>query len=112
MFDGGLPHDAMHDILEGIAPLEIKLLLSHCVTNGLFTLEGYNRRLMDFNFSYSETDKPVPSLSRALRSDNSIRSSASQMLLLLRTLPFLVGDRIPENNEHWFCFLLLRKLLI
>lgn len=29
MFGGGLPHDAMHDILEGIAPLEIKLLLKY-----------------------------------------------------------------------------------
>ena len=28
MCGGGLPHDAMHDILEGVAPLEIKLLLS------------------------------------------------------------------------------------
>ena len=25
MFDGGLPHDAMHDILEGIVPLEMNL---------------------------------------------------------------------------------------
>ena len=38
MFDGGLPHDTMHDILEGIAPLEIKLLLSQLIANGLFTL--------------------------------------------------------------------------
>ena len=43
MFGGGLPHDAMYDILEGIGPLEIKLLLSHCITNGLFTLEDFNR---------------------------------------------------------------------
>lgn len=27
MFGGGLPHDAMHDLLEGIAPMEIKLLI-------------------------------------------------------------------------------------
>ena len=111
MFGGGLPHDAMHDILEGIAPLEIKLLLSHCVTNGLFTLEDYNRRLMNFNFGYSETDKPVPILTRALQPDGSIRSSASQMLLLVRTLPFLVGDKVPEDNAHWLSFLLLRKIV-
>lgn len=111
MFGGGLPHDAMHDILEGIGPLETKLLLSHCITNGLFTLEDFNRRLMNFNYGYSETDKPVPVLACALRSDSSVRSSASQMSLLLRTLPFLVGDKIPEDNEHWLCFLLLRKIV-
>ena len=83
MFGGGLPHDAMHDILEGIGPLETKFLLSHCITNGLFTLEDFNRRLMNFNYGYSETDKPVSVLARALQSDSSIRSSASQMSLLL-----------------------------
>ena len=111
MFGVGLPHDAMHDILEGIAPLEIKLLISHCITNGLFTLEHFNHRLMNFNYGYSETDKPVPILARTLRSDNPIRSSASQMLLLLQALPFLVGDKVPEDNEHWLCFLLLRKIV-
>ena len=38
MFGGGLPHDAMHDILEGVAPLETKLLV-HCITAGFFTLD-------------------------------------------------------------------------
>ena len=76
MFGGGLPH-------EGIGPFEIKLFLSHCITNGLFTLEDFNHRLMNFNYGYSETDKPVSVLARALRSDGSVRSSASQMSLFL-----------------------------
>ena len=28
MLGGGLPHDAMHDLLEGLAPLEVKFLLN------------------------------------------------------------------------------------
>ena len=111
MFGGGLPHDAMHDILEGVAPLEVKLLLNHCIQNSLFTLQQYNSRLLNFNFGYSETDKPVPILSRTLHSDNSLRSSASQMLMLVRILPFLVGDKIPEDSDHWLCFLLLRRII-
>ena len=50
-------------------------------------------------------------MSRALQSDNSIRASASQMLQLVRILPFLLGDMIPEDNKYWICFLLLRKIL-
>lgn len=45
MFEGGLSHDAMHDILEGIAPSEIKLLLSEIIANGLFTLGELNDRV-------------------------------------------------------------------
>ena len=109
MFGGGLPHDAMHDLLEGVAPLEIKLLLSQCVRDRLIRLAEFNDRLLNFNFGYTETDKPVPILSRALQANNSIRASASQMLQLIRILPFLAGDKIPEDNE--LCFLILRKIV-
>lgn len=111
MFGGGLPHDAMHDILEGMAPLEVKLLLIQCIKDGLFTLEYFNNRLVNFAFGYSESNKPIPILSRVLHSENSIRASASQMSQLLRVLPFLVGDKIPENNEYWLCFLILRRII-
>lgn len=110
-FGGGLPHDAMHDLLEGIAPLEIKNLLHfHICINKSFTLAEYNDRLINFNYGYSDTDKPIPILSRILNSEQGLKSSASEMLTLLRILPFLVADRIPENDEHWKCFLFLRKV--
>lgn len=113
IFDFGLPHDAMHDILEGIAPLEIKKLLHYHITvKRSFTLAEYNDRLINFNYGYSVQDKPVPILSRILKSpDQSLKSSASQMLTLLRILPFLVGDKIHESDVHWQCFLLLRKMV-
>ena len=111
MFGGGLPHDAMHDIFEGIAPHEIKLLLSQCISDHLFTLKEFNTWLINFNYGYSETDRPVPILSRVLNSDQSIRASSSEMLLLVRKLPFILGHRIPKENEYWHCFLLLKKII-
>ena len=110
MFDNGLPHDAMHDLLEGLAPHEIKHMLLHYISNRVFTLQEFNDRLLNFNFGYSDTDKPLPILS-TLKSDKKLRSSASQMLQLVRTLPFLIADKIPEGDEHWICFILLRKLV-
>lgn len=53
MFGGGLPHDAMHDILEGVAPLEVKLLLCKCIADGLLSLEELNDRLIRFNYGYT-----------------------------------------------------------
>ena len=38
IFGSGLPHDAMHDLLEGLAPHEIKHMLSHYVSSRAFTL--------------------------------------------------------------------------
>ena len=113
LFDFGLPHDAMHDLLEGVAPLEIKKLLHYHITvKHSFTLVEYNDRLINFNYGYSIRDKPVPILSRILNSpDQSLKSSASQMSTLLRILPFLIGDKILEDDVYWKCFLLLRKIV-
>ena len=108
MFGVGLPHDAMHDVLE---VLEVKLLLKELISQHLFSLEEYNSKLINFNFGYSENDKPVPILSHTLQSGNSLRSSASQTLTLVLVLHFLIGDKVPEESEHWICFLLLRKIV-
>ena len=39
-----------------------------------------------------------------------LRQSAAQMWLLMRILPFLVGDLIPRNDMHWECYLKLVKI--
>ena len=111
MFGGGLAHDAMHDLFEGVAPLEVKLLLSHYIAAHLFTLNEYNDRLLHFNFGYLEKDKPIPILPQALQPEKSLRSTASQMSLLLRILPFLIADRVPEGDKYWECFMVLRKII-
>jgi hypothetical protein len=111
LFDGGLPHDVMHDILEGIAPKQIKQLLYHYTMNGLFTLKEFNEKLLNFNYGYTESDKPVPIVSSLLRAhDKTLRGSASQNSLLIRISPLLIADKIPEDDDHWSCFLLLRKI--
>ena len=111
MFENGLPHDLMHDLLEGLVPSEVKHLLLYYVSTHTFTLQEFNERLLGFDFGYSEKNRPLPILSASLKADKKIRASASQMLLLVRTIPFLIADKIPENGEHWTCFLVLKKIL-
>lgn len=64
LFNSGLPHDAMHDILEGIAPQHIKRLYT---SNGYFS---FNRKLVNFNYGYTESDRPVPILSSTLQASS------------------------------------------
>ena len=111
LFGGGLPHDCMHDMLEGACPKEFKLLLLHCVSSKYFTLVEYNERLVNFNYGYSDNDRPVPLLCSTFSKDTSIHSSAAQMLTLIRILPALIGPKVPEGDANWSCFLLLRKML-
>lgn len=102
-----LPHDIMHDILEGVIPHEMKALLFHFIKIcKYFTLNQLNERLSNYNYGYSEvSDKPTP-----ISDIDRLRQSAAQMWLLANLFPFLIGDLIPEDSEHWHCFLLLLRI--
>ena len=82
-----------------------------CIVAQYFTLEEYNKSLVHFNYGYTESDRPVPIVQRHFQSDKPVRSSASQMLLLLHILPFLIGSKVCESDCNWKCFLLLRKVI-
>ena len=88
-----LPQDIMHDLMEGVIPHEMKLLLQSCVADSSFDMTQFNHRLSAFDFGYSEIgDKPAP-IDDGVR----IRQSATQMWLLFRIFPLLIGDLIPRS---------------
>ena len=98
-----LPHDIMHDLFEGVVPYEMKLLLTYCIENKYFSCVGFNNRLQQFDFGYTEIkDKPSLILNEKLlnKPDNRIRQSASQTWLLSNVLPFLISDFLPDDCEH------------
>ena len=54
----GLPHDVMHDMLEGVINYEVRLFLQHCFTSKYFTIEQLNDRITNFDYGYSVSSKP------------------------------------------------------
>ena len=102
----GMPHDIMHDLYEGVIPYELKLLIQHCIAKSYFKLETLNHRLRAFDFGYSEIgDSPA-----SIDCDSKLRQTASQMWLLARVFPLLVGDLIPREDKNWECYLRLLKI--
>lgn len=83
----------MHDVLEGVAPLEVKLMLRHFIyEEKLLTLEQLNERISSFQYGYGDI-KNKPSVIMNLRnSESALKQTASQMWCLLLVLPFLLGD--------------------
>ncbi len=109
---GGLPHDVMHDVLEGVLPYEVKLLLKYLISRKYLTLEQFNDRIHNFEYGHSEVgSKPSLIAMQHLSPDAKIRQSASQMMLLGRILPFVVGDRVPPGDPNYECFLLLLQIV-
>ena len=61
MFHGGLAHNVMYDILEGVAPLEMLLLLQHCIIEeGYLDLDDFNHSLINFDYDFTVVSKPPP----------------------------------------------------
>ncbi|CAD6235925.1 GSCOCG00012434001-RA-CDS, partial [Cotesia congregata] len=101
--------DLMHDILEGVAPRDVKLFLKWLVGNTRITIETINDRLIAFNYGKNEmTNKPRP-----MNLDKPgclLGERASQMWCLVRYLPFLISDYIEDElvQPKWA---LIKKLL-
>ena len=105
----GLPHDIMHDIFEGVAYYELKYILCYCFQEKLFTVTELNQRLNHFDLGGK--DKPTSlDKARVVYTDKKIRQSAAQMMSLILSFPILIGDKIPEHNEHWYSILVLVKI--
>ena len=112
MFEGGLPHDIMHDLYEGVVQYEMKLLLTYLVDKNLLTIQEFNKRLINFDYGYSEVaDKPTPITRANFKSgDKKLRQGASQCMLLARILPLLLVDCFDDDDPYWECYLCLIKI--
>ena len=90
----------MHDVFEGVVPVELKLLLDWFIRQGYFTYEFYSQQLVSFNYGYCDTNKPVPMTKRSYIANDKLRLSSSQAMLLIRILALLIPEKVPENDRQ------------
>jgi len=95
--------DIIHDILEGVGAYEVKLVLNSLIGQKLISLDKLNYRITSFDYGFSDMgNKPsVISKSDLKNLDSPLRQSAAQMWCLLRLLPLMIGDQIPDDNKQW-----------
>ncbi|XP_044171934.1 uncharacterized protein LOC122956333 [Acropora millepora] len=108
---GGLPADAMHDVLEGVLQYGVKELIKVYINEQkLFTLDALNKRIAECDYGYhNDANRPAQITQKKLASaDNGLRQHANQMWCLGLHLPLIVGNLVPEDDEHWqhYCTLL------
>lgn len=99
------PQDIMHVLIEGVLAKEVQLLIKYCISEKFFSLDQLNQIIFSFDYGYHDLpNKPSPvELDR-------IQQRAGQMLCLSRSLPLLIGQFIPEDDESWICFLTLLSI--
>jgi hypothetical protein len=103
----------MHDLLEGVAGLEVHLVVADLVQSGFFDLDLLNSRITSFDYAPSDSkNKPSPITKHKIQNpDGATGQTASQMWCLIRNLPLMIGDLVPEGNEHLELLLILLECM-
>ena len=94
--------DCMHDLLEGIVPLEISLVLQKLIENDILTLSDVNECISNYNFSNSDKNSKPPKLTLP-----NLRLTSTEAWCLLRNLPLVIGSLVPRENDFWKLLILL-----
>lgn len=101
--------DIMHDVLEGVAQYELKLLMEYLSENVL-SKPDLLCRVYAFDYGYVER-KNRPTRVNLESSGNNIGLNSIQTLCLVRNIPLLFGDVVPQGNKNWSLLLLLLQII-
>lgn len=108
--------DPMHDLLSGVGPMILKLVIYQFVCEDeFFDLEYINSRISAFNYGPLEK-KNKPSANLIISdirniNDHSLKQKAMQMWCFLRVFPFLVIEKVPRGNKHMNLILIFLRIL-
>ena len=95
----------MHDLLEGIIPYELQCILPVFVKKGFVTDGELQSLIVNFNYGPADQNSKPP-----FTVSTNIRIKAAEAWCLLRSLPMILGSRIPDGNEHWRVIILLCEI--
>lgn len=82
---GGLPPDAMHDILEGVLHYSVKETLKVMIFEKQFiTIDELNKRISSFDYGYqNDSNKPAAiQRSRLLTDDHTIKQHGNMISII------------------------------
>jgi hypothetical protein len=105
-----LPPDVMHDVLEGLCPISIMVVLRGLINSKRMTVKVFNEKLDLFVFCKRDIATKPPHLPDDIIARGKIIGSASQNWCFFRNLPFLLADVIEPDADYWQLHLLCREI--
>ncbi|KAE8739857.1 hypothetical protein FOCC_FOCC014644 [Frankliniella occidentalis] len=105
----GQPPCISHDILEGIGKADFALFLRYFVQiKDWISIDMLNRRIQNFKCKGRDAADSLVKLDKSL---SKIRGHASEVWLFIRMFPFLISDKIKDQEDPvWQLALLLKKI--
>lgn len=107
----GFPPDILHDLFEGVVPVELAHCLKGLITKKYFTLEDLNRAMQSFPFQHSDKLDRPHSIPQNFASRGTIGGNGHENHTLLRLLPVLIGAKVPEGDKFWEVLMELKDIV-
>lgn len=107
----GFPPDVLHDTLEGIVPSELSVCLKELITKKYFTLDTLNKCIKSFPYKDSDRVNRPQVISRSSFSKKTIGGNGHENWALLRLLPLLIGNLVPNSEPAWEILMDLREIV-
>lgn len=107
----GYPPDIVHDLFEGVVPVELARCISLLISKKYFTLDILNTLIQAFPYKWGDKTNRPHAIPRSFASNNTIGGNAHENWTLLRLLPFIIGQILPDDEPPWQVILDLKDIV-
>lgn len=107
----GYPPDILHDLFEGVVPVELAHCISPLISKKYLTLFQLNTLIQTFPYKWGDKTNRPHAVPQSFTSSKSIGGNAHENWSLLRLLPLIIGQNIPENEPAWQIILDLKDIV-
>lgn len=91
--------DILHNLCEGVVPVELSLYLQKLISNKYFTLDSLNAIIQSFPYKCLDRINRPQKITKTFSSKGTIGGNGHENWTLLRLLPFMIGTDVPENEK-------------
>lgn len=107
----GYPPDIVHDLFEGIVPVELARCIGVLLLKKYFTLNHINDVIRLFPYKWGDKTNHPHMLPQAFQRKQSIGGNAHENWCFLRLLPLMVGALVPIGEPAWQVILTLKDIV-
>lgn len=107
----GYPPDLLHNVFEGIVPVELALCFDVFIKKKYVTVSDINLAIQHFPFKWTDKTNSPKSVPLSFGTRKSIGGNAHENWALLRFLPFLIDPKIPVDEPAWLILMNLKEVV-
>lgn len=107
----GYPPDILHDLFEGIIPMELALCLTDFIAKRYFKLEELNNTIKSFPYKWGDKKDCPQAIPITFSTRRSIGGNAHENWTLIRLLPLMIGHKIPLDDPTWNVIMCLKEIV-